>query len=78
MSLNTVRFITFGFDHHHEINGVKFDHNCIAVIKGTREDIFKLFNKEFSMEYPKDHWSSNTLMDIFYKDGYKLIYPIPE
>lgn len=77
MSLNTVRFITFGFDHHHEINGVKFNHNCIAVIKGTREDVFKLFEKKFSMEYPKNHWDP-TKMNDYYHDGYKLLYPIPE
>lgn len=65
-----VRFVTFGFDHHHEINNIHFDHNCVAVIEGTREDVFKLFKKKFCMEYPQEYWD-HSKMDKYYPNGYK-------
>lgn len=67
-----VRFVTFGFDHHHEINNIHFNHNCVAVIEGTRDDVFNIFEKKFCMEYTKEYWDHSKMND-YYPDGYKLL-----
>jgi len=48
-----MRYVTFGQDHVHEINGVIFDKTCVAKVKGDREDVFKIFGPEFCMEYDR-------------------------
>ncbi len=44
-------YVTFGLDHIHKINHKIFDHNCVAEIKGGREEVFRLFGPKFCFEY---------------------------
>ena len=67
-------YVTFGFDHHHEIDGKVLDHNCVAVIESEsaergRELTFELFDRKFSFEYPEEYWD-HSKMDKYYPRGY--------
>jgi hypothetical protein len=58
MAIKDVRYVTFGADHHHIINGIVYDENCIAVVNGNREKVFKLFGRKFAFEYDPKEWNS--------------------
>lgn len=49
-------FVTFGQDHVHNINGVIFDKDCVAVVEGDREKVFEIFGAKFCFEYPEAYW----------------------
>ena len=51
------RFVTFGQDHRHVINGVVFDHNCVAIVDGDRATVFELFGPKFCFEYKPENWN---------------------
>jgi len=44
-------YVTFGQDHRHEINGIVFDKDCIALVNGTRKTVFGLFGEKFCFNY---------------------------
>ena len=59
-------YVTFGSDHRHEINGVIFDKDCVAVIEGedagaNREKAFELFGPEFCFEYPEKYFNHDSM-----------------
>ena len=43
-------YVTFGFDHKHIIADLVIDHNCVAVVEGNREEVFRIFKNKFSFE----------------------------
>ena len=61
-------YVTFGFDHRHEINGIVYDKDCVAVVNGNREKVFELFGNKFSFEYPHDKFDF-TMMDRYFPRG---------
>jgi hypothetical protein len=66
-------YVTFGFDHRHEIDGIVFDRNCVAIIDGpdpetNRETAFKIFGRKFCFEYPEEFWSEDKMK--FFPNGY--------
>lgn len=61
-------FVTFGQDHIHRINGKVFDHNCVAIVNGNRDDVFKIFGSKFCFEYSEDFWDDKTMK--YYPRGY--------
>ncbi len=59
-------YVTFGFDHKHEVNGVELDNDTVAVITSNsaqegRSIAFKLFGTKFCMEYPEQHWDESKM-----------------
>ena len=59
-------YVTFGYDHKHEINGKVFDHQCVAVIEADspeegRDKAFELFGDKFCFEYPERYWTDEKL-----------------
>ena len=62
------RYVTFGQDHRHEIDGKIFDKDCVAVVTGTRDDVFRIFGSKFSLEYPEDYWDEGKLS--YFPRGY--------
>jgi len=61
-------YVTFGYDHVHDINGKIFDKDCVAVVNGDRAKVFELFGREFCFEYPENYWDDGSI--IFYPRGY--------
>ncbi|RKY42298.1 MAG: hypothetical protein DRP85_03165 [Candidatus Makaraimicrobium thalassicum] len=66
-------FVTFGQDHTHEIDGVIFDKDCIAVITGdsykeNRDTAFRIFGPKFCFEYPEDRFDDEDMH--YYPRGY--------
>ena len=51
-----MRYVTFGQNHVHSIDGKTFDKDCVAVIEGDREDIFKIFGDKWCFEYSEKQW----------------------
>ena len=64
----TKTFVTFGFDHIHRINGIIFDHNCVAVVDGGRKMVFELFGDKFCFEYSEDRWDEQKIK--YFPRGY--------
>lgn len=62
------RYVTFGYIHKHDINGKSIDKDCVAVVNGTRDDVFKLFGDKFSLEYPEEHWDESKMR--YFPRGY--------
>lgn len=62
MAIDTHRtYVTFGQTHRHEISGVVYDRDCVAVIfsrdaEHGRELAFEYFGREFCFEYPQATW----------------------
>jgi len=70
-------YVTFGRDHTHHINGKTIDHNCVAVINGNRDDVFKMFGPKFCFEYSENEWNdsydggnADAVMKQYYPRGY--------
>jgi len=67
-------FVTFGSDHKHTINGDKFDHNCVAIVNGDRDEVFRIFGARFCFEYPEEHWGGDPArVASFWPDGCKIV-----
>jgi len=61
-------YVTFGQIHRHEIDGVVYDKDCVAVIHCNdpihgRELAFEYFGNKFCFEYPEAYWQGR--MDHF-------------
>lgn len=54
-------YVTFGYDHFHEINGKVYDKDCVALVDGDRERVFEIFGRKFCFEYPEKYWDPNKL-----------------
>ena len=54
-------YVTFGQDHRHEIDGKIFDRDCVGVINGTREDVFRIFGKKFCFEYNEKEFKTYSM-----------------
>jgi len=59
-------YVTFGFDHTHEINGFTFDKDCVAMVEGTdasdaRDNAFKAFGPKFCMEHPEEFFDPKSM-----------------
>lgn len=66
-------YITFGYDHVHQIGGKTLDKDCVAVIEAPtsakgRARAFELFGPKFCFEYPEDYWDEEKLK--FFPRGY--------
>jgi len=71
-------YITFGYNHIHEINGVVFDKDCVAVIQTPGDDnsagrikAFEMFGPKFCFEYPEQYWNEDKLK--YFPRGYIYI-----
>ena len=62
-------YVTFGFDHRHEIDGKIFDKDCVAVVNGDRNTVFELFGPKFCFEYPEQYWDDSKT-ERFFPRGY--------
>lgn len=51
-----MRYVTFGQDHRHEINGRVFDKDCVALVIGDRETVFEIFGRVFCFEYTPEEF----------------------
>lgn len=56
-------YVTFGQNHRHEIGGVVFDKDCVAVVEGDRATVFEIFGPKFCFEYSE---MGNSLPDMKY------------
>lgn len=54
-------FVTFGYNHRHEINGQIFDKDCIAIVNGDRNKVFEVFGPKFCFEYPEKYWEEKDM-----------------
>jgi hypothetical protein len=66
-------YVTFGFDHRHQIGPHFFDKDCVAVIESPdaaagRAKAFELFGPKFCFEYPEAFWNEDKLH--FFPRGY--------
>lgn len=66
-------YVTFGFDHRHEIDGKVLDKDTVAVIESGdkfvgREKAFELFGNKFCFEYPEEFWNEDKM--IYFPKGY--------
>jgi hypothetical protein len=77
-------YVTFGSDHHHNINGLKVDKDCVVVVEGVdssdaRNNVFNVFGKYFSMEHPEDFFKPESMeyfpRGIFDLDGNQVPAP---
>jgi len=62
--------ITFGQQHAHRVNGVTFDKDSVAVIKGVnhaeaRETAFDLFGPKFMTSYEEKYFDEQNLIRYF-------------
>ena len=60
--MKTLTFITFGFDHNHEVDGKLFDKDTVAVIQANsyeegRQIAMDTFGKVWCMEYPMNYFN---------------------
>lgn len=66
-------YVTFGQNHKHNINGVIYDKDCVAVIECDspaegRQKAFDLFGDKFSFEHPEHHWEAAKM--TYFPRGY--------
>lgn len=61
-------YVTFGQAHVHVINGKTLDKDCVAIVEGDRETVFKLFGQKFCFEYPEYLWDGSRLK--YFPRGY--------
>ena len=62
-------YVTFGFDHKHEINTTIFDKDCVAVFEAPnghegRRKAFEFFDVKFCFEYHEDTFD-HSIMRFF-------------
>jgi hypothetical protein len=62
-------YVTFGFSHRHEINGIVYDRNCVALITGNSEEenrakAFELFDAKFCFTHREEDITTK-LMSYF-------------
>ena len=62
------RYVTFGQNHMHYINGKVFDKDCVAIVEGDREKVFEIFGTKFCFEYTEKEWDESKLE--FFPRGY--------
>jgi hypothetical protein len=70
-------FVTFGQNHYHDIYGIVYDKDCVAVITSSsaaegREIAFATFGRKFCFEYPEYAWDEANMS--FYPRGYVEVY----
>ncbi len=63
-------YVTFGFEHKHQIGDTILDRDCVAVIEGpdaetNRAKAFELFGSAFCFEYPEDYWDEAQKLPYF-------------
>jgi hypothetical protein len=58
-------YVTFGFNHRHEIGGVVFDKDCVAVVEGDRAKVFEIFGPKFCFEYEEGEIAKRLDMKYF-------------
>lgn len=61
-------YVTFGQNHHHVIDGVVYDKDCVAIVNGDREKVFELFGPKFCFEYSEQNWKEDIM--IYFSRGY--------
>lgn len=61
-------YVTFGGNHIHRIGGSTFDCDCVAIVDGNRDKVFKIFGRKFSFEHSEEEWDENSM--IYYPRGY--------
>lgn len=61
-------FVTFGQVHIHRVNDKIFDKDCVAVVKGDREEVHALFGNKFCMAYHERDFDSTVMK--YYPRGY--------
>jgi hypothetical protein len=61
-------FVTFGYDHWHEINGKVFDKDCVAIVNGDRDKVFEIFGDQFCFEYEEQYWIDDDMR--YFPRGY--------
>ena len=70
--LNSLRvpktYVTFGQGHKHKINGKTFDKDCVAVVYGDRDEVFRIFDRNFCFEYSEEYWEERKME--FFPRGY--------
>ena len=59
------RYVTFGQAHVHSINGKTFDKDCVAVLEGTRDDVFNTFGQQFCWEYDETEFDFDSLNEFY-------------
>lgn len=69
--MKETRFVTFGQCHRHEINGVVFDKDCVAIVDGDRDAVFELFGSKFCFEYTPERWNPKDIK--YYPRGFLLV-----
>jgi len=60
--------VTFGQVHVHRVNGKTFDADCVAVVNGDRDEVFRLFGLKFSTSYSEKYWRGENLK--YFPRGY--------
>tara|TARA_R110000744_G_C19351546_1_gene560492 strand:- start:335 stop:574 length:240 start_codon:yes stop_codon:yes gene_type:complete len=63
-------YVTFGFDHVHDVDGNIFDKDCVARISASsnkegREKAFDAFGPTFCTSYHEDDWNEEEMMQWF-------------
>ena len=66
-------YVTFGQCHVHEVNGIIFDKDCVAIIKCSgyrqgRNTAFKLFGDQFGTSYHQEDWNEDNMK--YFPRGY--------
>lgn len=46
-----ITYVTFGQQHTHRVNGITFDCDCVALVRGDRDRVQELFGLRFSTTY---------------------------
>lgn len=64
------QYVTFGQIHHHVIEGIVFDKDCVATFEAEdgdtgREKAFRLFGPRFSFHYTEDNFDLDRQMPYF-------------
>jgi len=63
------RYVTFGQNHIHNIDGKLLDCNCVAVIQGDRHTIFEIFGPKWCMEYTEEEFDKGNLEMSYFPRG---------
>ena len=66
--MKETRFVTFGQDHRHVINGIVFNKDCVAIVDGNRDAVFELFGPKFCFEYTPERWNPKDI--TYYPRGF--------
>lgn len=68
MTKEDKRYVTFGQNHVHFVNGEIFDKDCVAIVHGDRDTVFEIFGNKFCFEYTEDQWDPESMK--FFPRGY--------